>query len=109
MIVVACSVAAVAPVGIVALLVVGGRDEGSYQYSRTTISFEAQPWWIAVNNVGIEKSNLRTVEDACTSIVNADMDQDSPQADSMKRMDREDIIAGCTSVLEEEQKSGDLP
>lgn len=41
--------------------------------------------------------------------MDADINGDSPQAKSMKRMDRDDIIEGCVDVLEAEQKLGYLP
>lgn len=92
----------------VALPFVGGsRDEGSYQYGRSTESVMARSLWKTVNKV--PGSNIKSIGDTCASVVDTDRNADTPQAVSMRKMDREDIIAGCIDVLQGEQRLGFLP
>ena len=100
---------AVVVVAVTLAIVGSSRDEGSYQYGRSQESVSARQFWNAVNNVGIDKSNLRSVEDACARTVDADRNADNPKGESMRKMNRDDIIDGCTDVLEDEQRHGYLP
>jgi hypothetical protein len=66
-------------------------------------------WKVANNPDIVSEGWVDSVEDACTRVVDSDREANTPQGASMRKMDREDIIAGCTDVLAEEQELGYLP
>ena len=99
-------------VAIIAAIAGNSRDEGSYQYGRTTSSFSARMLWKAAQSVGAETGdygNVRSPEDACRIAVEVSRDQDTPQAEVVRKLDIKDVIDGCTDVLETDVRLGYLP
>jgi len=73
-----------------------GRDEGSYQFGRTTIAPEAEGvYWVSVGR------SQATPESVCASAVNIELSMNTPRSKAMKDMDEDDIIDGCVDVLRE--------
>jgi hypothetical protein len=68
--------------------------------------------WKAGQSVGSQTGDygtVHTVEDACRIVVDTSMKADTPQSKIMSRMDTDDMLAGCTDVLEDDVRLGYLP
>jgi hypothetical protein len=73
------------------------RDEGSYQYGRSTLSTDARMLWNAA--LQVPGSTVHSIEDACRISMDAAMHVDSPQAESMRKMDTDDMLGGCVDAV----------
>jgi hypothetical protein len=71
------------------------RDEGSYQYGRSALSTDAR---ILLSTSG-PGSAVHSAEDACGIVIDASMWTNTAQADSMRDMYRDDMLAGCTDAV----------
>jgi hypothetical protein len=71
------------------------RDEGSYQYGRSTLSTDAG-MLLSTSGPG---SAVHSAEDACGIVIDASMRTNTAQADSMRKLDRDDMLAGCTDAV----------
>ena len=114
---VAGRIAAVAAPVLIIVVIIGAiasnsRDEGSYQYGRTTSSTSARMLWKAAQSVGAETGdygNVRSPEDACRIDVEVSRDAHTRGAEVVRKLDIKDVIDGCTDVLEAEVRLGYLP
>jgi hypothetical protein len=104
---------AIVLVGIIALAIgTGSRDEGSYQYGRSALSSDARILWNSNRSIGAETGDygtVKSIEDACRIVIDSAMKVNTAQAESMSRMDKDDMLAGCTDVLETETHVGAGP
>jgi uncharacterized lipoprotein YehR (DUF1307 family) len=71
------------------------QDEGSYQYGRSALATDAR-MLLSTSGPG---SAVQSAEDACRIVVDSSMKVDTPQAESMRKMDKDDMIAGCTDAV----------
>jgi hypothetical protein len=96
--IVVVAVPVIVSVGIIAAVVgLGSRDEGSYQYGRSAFSNDAR--MLLSTNQTVGQGAARTAEDACRIVVDSSMKVHTAQADSMRNMDKDEMIAGCTDAV----------
>ena len=74
------------------------RDEGSYQYGRTALSSDAR-MLMSTSGPG---SAVQSTEDACRIVIDSSMKVNTPQAESMRKMDPGDMLAGCVDAVNNE-------
>ncbi|WP_156743951.1 hypothetical protein [Mycobacterium sp. 1164985.4] len=88
-------------VGVAVAVGFGSRDEGAYQYGRSALSSDARMVWR--NSQTIPGGTVRSIEDACRLVIETSMRMDNPQAVLMRKMDSDDMLDGCTDILETER------
>ena len=82
------------------------RDEGSYQYGRTSGSVLARPLWNAAKKDPQLFSNIGSPRDACRIAIETGREGNLPGEVTMRKFDIDDLIDGCTDVLDTESRLG---
>jgi len=90
----------------VSVLVSGTRDEVSYQFGKTELTYAAGTEWY-----GFPRFHGRsiTAEEACNAIITVGLKMGGPQSDQMNNLDRDDMLAGCTDELTDQIARGVAP
>lgn len=76
-----------------------GRDEESYRYGVNSLSISTDPIWIA-DGENPRDADSETVRAACNKALDIDIEVGTPLGETMRELERDDLVDGCTDALQ---------